>query len=368
VINKLLSHIIDELNLTYDDALSAIKETINKYSEEPEYAKKSKYLIDSLAKVNANRPENSSANFRISSLLKTLGYQVELSDIVDAENGKSGCKKVLINGIQHFIKPFSYIQKDGEIGINPKEPFLYKVLEYMNLGPETTLLIGGGSSFGGTAGLREGNYIMTKGEDLFFDGQIANYKMQREAIALNVEFYDYFKKDSKESAIELSCASLIKGLLSIGDVYPNNTENYGISKKDNKFKFIDHLPGNNGEFVDKGEELNARREQEYSPRTSMQSLCADPMYKGNLSDLSESHNKWKKFALAKEVNERVFGEDRLQNAINNAKNDILSHMEKRSDYFVENANEYLQEYINKIQKNIENYKQTEYAKSGGIGK
>jgi len=362
-ISELLSFSIDELKLGYDDVVSSIKEEIGQYQEQLDYGKKSKNIIDSLARVNASRPENSSSNLRISSLLKNIGHEVSPQNIADVGSGKSGCKSVTINGDKHFIKPFSYTRQNREIGINPREPFLYKVLEYMNLGPKTTFLIGGGSSFGVSAGIKEGNYIMTKGEELFFDGQIADHKTGREAKALNVEFYNNFKNSKKENAVDISCASLIKVLLSMGDVYPDNTENYGISTEGN-FKFIDHLPGNNGEFSGIHDEM--ARNQQYSPRTSMQNLCNDSSYKGNLSDLSESHNRWQKFTLSQEVNERVFGGNKLQKAITSALNDTLQVMRQKDNYFVEDAEVDLQGYIDKINTNIQKYKETEYAKRSGM--
>jgi hypothetical protein len=157
---------------------------------------------------------------------------------------------------------------------------------------------------------------------------------------------------------------------------PNNGENYGIFEQDGKIKFmfIDHTPGINGVFS--GNQLSEERIKQYSPRADIKERASSY---SNLSNLSESHNKWQKFFLAKEVNDRIFNGSStglsIDVAIEKAQKDINEIIDEYINNFAvfttEAGNEIdsqqkLQGYVNKIKKSIDNYRQTEYAKLGGV--
>jgi len=302
--------------------------------------------------------------------IKPTGMGKNSSFIVDTPDGRK------------FVKACGYglvglTTEDGSI--HPNELFLYKVLEYINFGPKTYFLMENGASgsikINSPSVVAHGNYIMTdEVPNLLLDTD------ETEQESINVEAYAKFKNSQrKEDAIEISAASLVKGLLSINDVYPNNGENYGLSEQKDrtKFMFIDHTPGINGVFS--GNNLSEEKINNYSPRTSMSAAISSRKNYGNLSDLSASHNRWQKHTLARDVHKRVFsGEDGalpINEAIQKAQKDINNIIEDYPENFSPfttetgeiSSQQKLQFYVDKISKNIENYMTTNYAKLGQSG-
>lgn len=339
-----------------------------------------KLIMDIANNVQANFVKNETHEKRIKEYLqKDFGYEEDEIIIKPTGLGKNSSFIVNTPNGKKFVKVCGYnlvglSTIDGKI--HPNELFLYKTLEYLNFGPKTNFLMHNRASGSLTTNsptvIAHGNYIMTDEVPNFF-----LYTNEQDKEKINTNHYMEFKNsNNKEDAVELSSAALLKDLLSISDVYPNNGENYGISKIDNKtkFMFIDHIPGTNGVFS--GENLEKDKIDQYSPREYIRSSDYS-----NLNDLSESYKKWQKFTLAKEVNKRIFegGENSkdIICAVNHAKKDIEGLIDKYPDNFAEftteSGNEIdsktkLQGYVNKITKNIENYKQTKYAKIGGLEK
>lgn len=326
--------------------------------------------------VQINNFKNETHEQRIMKCLKRdFGFSPSQIIIKPVGMGKNNSFFVITPDGNKYIKPCGY----GLVGLNtndgkihPNELFLYRILEYLELGPKANFLLQDNASgslyINSPSVIAHGNYIMTD--------EVPNLLLDTDENAqssINIQDYDQFiNTNLKSEAIELSIASLIKDLLSLSDVYPNNGQNYGIYKKNEngeyKFAFIDHIPGSNGIF---GYEVSEDRIHEYSPRTQMESFNKEKSY-GNLRDFSKNHNLWNKFSLTKDVNEKFFNEDSLINkAIIKAENDIIKLIDHYPNNFASfltidgkdiNSQVALRCYVNKIKFNIENYYKTDYAK------
>ena len=363
------------------DITTKLDELIKKYSNGNQDFRRS--ILNITKQVQANIGIDETHEFRIRKCLtQDFGYNDD--EIIIKPNGVGKNDSFIVDTPdgRKFVKVCGYSLvrlRTADGGIHPNELFLYKLLEYINFGPKTHFLMqnrASGSSLGVSASvIAHGNYIMTdEVPNLLLDTD------EKEQDSINVTAYTKFKNSqNREDAIEISAASLIKGLLSIDDVYPNNGENYGISEQKDrtKFMFVDHTPGVNGVFS--GNSLDEETINNYSPRTSMVAASSGKLY-GNLTDLSDSHNKWQKHALAGDVHTRVFaGEDGaipIIDAIQAAQKNINDLINRYPDNFAlfttETGNTIdskmkLQGYVNKIYQNIENYKTTNYAKLGQGG-
>jgi len=302
-------------------------------------------------------------NYRERKELERVASQlsIPIKSIEDVGEGVNCCRKFVKDGKTYYLKHFGYEEFDKEKGINPKEPFLYKVLEYIGLGPHAEFFIGSSTSYGSSANYLTTNYIMTTGEELHLDTR--NEK----------EFYAAFlDPKNMDHAVEITFAALIQVLLSLKDVFNENLKNYGITT-DNRFSFVDHLPGVNGPF-----DVHIPQIAEaYSPRTHLQNLLKDKQGISNLYNLKSFYNEQftdqtEKETFNKElnrrVNDRLFNGIReflsLESAIEKAHEDLKKMINEKSNYFVVDALTRLEEYIKKklIGKNLTYYKQSNYYK------
>ena len=108
-----------------------------------------------------------SKQYREPKELERIAHQlnIEIDSIEEVGIGDSGCRKFIKDGKTYYLKPFFYIEFNIDKGINPKEPFLYKVLEYIGLGPHTEFFIGSSTAYGSTSNYLRTNFIMTIGEE-----------------------------------------------------------------------------------------------------------------------------------------------------------------------------------------------------------
>ena len=232
--------------------------------EEKQKLKKWKTLCSSLSEFH-------SEHYREPEEADRIGHQLNVDFIKKVNIGVNSCKKIEKDGKTRYLKSFSYIEIPREQGINPKEPFLYKVLEYIGLGPHAEFIIGSSTSYGSNATILRTNYIMTTGEELHFD-------TPNEA-----EFYKAFL-DSKnmDNVVEITFAALIRALLSLRDVFQENQGNYGITN-DKRFLFIDHLPEDNDPF-------DSNILETYSPREHLQTLFKEKKGLSNLFNLKSIYD------------------------------------------------------------------------------
>lgn len=315
---------------------------------------------------------------RIKTFLKYKNIEIDEKDITINKQGKNESYIVKYNNKNYFIKTFggSILNlKTSDEKINPKEPLLYKILEYMNFGPKTTFLITSLSKSYSSMEMSSkilkiphGNYIMTEEVPYFLMDTIDNK-----------ENYEKFVNSKNiNNAIEISVACILRDLFGLADTFPENPFNYGISKQNDeydKFMFVDHIPTLNGYFS----ELNDDKIAQYSPRENMQIYTKD-MPDGNFKDLSQSYNHWKKYSLAKQVNDRIFNFSNNKNnmsiykAVEKAKiyvNELINNcrlnfteydgvnMSNDPDY----SHNILNFYCDKILKRIEFYRETNYGKT-----
>lgn len=394
------SNIDPDEKITSNSVAKLINLIITKFYKDPEFKYKMSYEITSILgeaikysntdflfqieimKISSNVQsviqKNETHELRIRKCLKRdFNYsQIELKAVGMGKNNAFFAKTPDGN---KYIKPCGY----GLIGLNtidgkihPNELFLYKLLEYLDFGPKVHFLLqenaSGSIYIYSPSVIAHGNYIMTD--------EVPNLLLDTDEMAqstINIKEYEQFiKSNMKLDAIELSLASLIKDLLSLSDVYPNNGQNYGLYKRNGmyKFVFIDHIPGSNGIFS--GVQFEKDKIKNYSPRTQMELFNKDKSY-GNLTDLSENHNMWNKYSLTKEVNERIFigigyNSVPINDAIQEAQDYILEIINKYPNnfatFYTENNKEINSEtvlrcYVNKIKSNIENYQRTNYAQN-----
>ena len=160
------------------------------------------------------------------------------------------------------------------------------------------------------------------------------------------------------NAVEITFAALIRILLSLRDVFSENLRNYGITN-DNRFLFIDHLPGVNGPF----DFYSKENVEIYSPRKHLQTLFKDKKGLSNLYNLksiydSQFNNQEEKEKFDEELNIRVNkrlcegipekGFLSLEDAINKANEDLKSILSEKDNYFLLNAEIILQNYTTYI--------------------
>jgi hypothetical protein len=250
-----------------------------------------------------------------------------------------------------------------EKGINPKEPFLYRVLEYIGLGPHSDFFIGSSTSYGSTANYLTTNYIMTTGEEIHLDTPD------------EAEFYKTFlDPKNMDHAVEITFASLIRVLLSLSDVFGENLRNYGITT--DRFLFVDQLPGVNGPFDFYDQQIL----DSYSPRTHLKQSFGKNKGLSNLFDLKSIYEKeGENFdkELNRRVNDRLFKGNQekgflpLESAIKKANEDVIKLINDNGIYFINGAIGRLQQYLVEklIGKNLTNYKKSNYYKRvlGSIG-
>jgi hypothetical protein len=313
---------------------------------------------------------------RIQTFLKNkFDTEIEEEDIKpNGDKGKNDGFIVNMDDKKYFIKTCAGKEvlglgnDDGKI--HPSELFVYKVMEYTGFGPKAQFLIQSYSSFGNSTKVAHGNYIMTE--------MVPNLHHDKEEE--KEVFARFISSDNKDSAVNLSSASLLSDLLSLIDVFAENPGNYGITteNKDSKLQFVDHLPGNNGYFGSVKGDVD--KLAQYSPRTRLQNRCKTTT-SVNLQDLSASHGKWEKLAIAKDVNKRIFG-DRddgtlpLGQAMQKAEKDIKSLMGQHPGNFTSktvhdmdyneielSSTKILDIYLRKINSNIATYEKTDYQKS-----
>ena len=362
-----------DFSVVVNDIMNRLKERGMFHNNNVDEKAKIERLNNLLHKAHSEIYRNSNELKRIANIL-----EIAVENVYEVNVGASGCKKFEKEGKTYYIKPFFYSEKVGEKGINPKEPFLYKVLEYIGLGPRAEFFIGSGTSYGSNVSFMKTNYIMTVGEVLHFD-DVKNKNEEK--------FYaNFLNPNNIDNMVEITFASLIQSLLSLADVFEENQGNYGITD-DNKFKFIDHLPGCNGLFDTKDD----RVAENYSPKQHLEDLYnPDPRLKGILFNEDKKpsflRNVKRKYSsvlkdkdvdkkIKQKVNERLFNgiPDRnilsLESAIEKAREDINTLIVSKEHYFIQNAKGELDKYISDklLGRNLANYKRTQYYLQSGIG-
>ena len=284
--------------------------------------------------------------------------------------------------------------------INPNELFLYKVLEYLDFGPRTNFLIRVHSSASLTDGgylsyIAYGNYIMTDEIPNFItDTKVVGDGEDKEQVPNSPEMFSAFiASHDKEDVIELSAALLIRDILSLQDTFYVNGENYGLARRQGdtdrfKFMFVDHLPGVNGALT----QLSEDKKKLYSPRlttkveieTDLSRYTQSIECHSNFSpsQLTTNLDKWVTKSVSQETHQRIFGKDgtKLEKALDMAKQDIFSLIEKYRDNFITSsayvirdaeiteervemtAEQTLSTRISGIKQKVRTYYETDYAK------
>lgn len=263
--------------------------------------------------------------------------------------------KVIIKEEEWFVKTFSKDLHTKGL-IDPNELFLYKILEYIELGPEVKFLIQlGSSSQGNLSSIITGNYIMTKS---------VPYDKEYDFFLDDEDCSDLIKtiSNQKEFASMMSSSIVVCDILSAYDVFGYNPYNYGITTNKNftdyNLKIIDHLPdANNGIFTN----LFYNKELSYSPRLKLYEKITgnNQIKKDNpiIKAAIESRKIYSKKEIEKDVSEKI--EKLLKtDVVNSAFKDIEKLIEIYSVNFVKNGLGLLKIYKEKIFRNIETYNKT----------
>jgi len=244
--------------------------------------------------------------------------------------------------------------------IHPNELLAYKVLEYTRLGPKTYFLISSGSSSYGHSSIYKGNYIMTedvaqKDSEFILDSELDDSHPAADL------------KATKKFAIEISVASLINDLLSLSDTFGMNTKNYGIvynnSTGEYAIQFIDHLPNARNGLFSVIKEFPKENNQ-YSPRRALGEHAFQSTFSFFTTMAQKSREAVGQDSIKSSVNSYIFDSSNshlsLPFALDKAKEEVLALIKSHKVNFIDNAAKELNSYLQRIEDNIEVYKQTAY--------
>ena len=295
---------------------------------------------------------------RVKNLLinNKIAPEVEIEIKENPDKGANDSFITKIKGETYYIKNCSddsNILGETKGKVHPNELFVYKVMEYSGFGPESEFLFGKYSSSGGCSSSYKGNYIMTKSLN----------EKDKNFLIDNEENQQEFKKalQNEDFSVDLSTASILNDLLSLTDTFGRNTRNYGLLIDNSKqktvysLKFVDHLPNaNNGLFS-----LSDFKPELYSPREVIQkkSNQLDTENYSAFKNLTDNRDLFKKVILDKKVNENL---SNFKEIINKAQENIKDLIKQHPENFIEKADDVLNSYFNKIEKNLEVYKRTTF--------
>ena len=281
------------------------------------------------------------------------------------------------NTIDYYAKTFSKDSSHANHGlIDPREAFVYKVLELVGFGPKCWFLLKSNSSSLGTISC--GNFILTKN----LNTQNADFLLDD---SKNENFFNQNILDINKFAIEFSAAAAINDILSLRDTFKNHGnyglvfdktycthsdetknqkklhEGSGISILENyKIMFIDHLPdAKNGVLSQlysyKTNSTDKYNANTYSPRESIINSN-----KSNFSALIKLAINSKKTINKKAIMNDVLHklqQNSLQKYLDEAKKYIASLINEHADNFCTDGDntaiDILDAYYNKIISNLE---------------
>ena len=256
--------------------------------------------------------------------------------------------------VKFYIKTFSNDSRlEAKGKIDPCEALVYKIMEYIELGPKTYFLIKSGSSSGGSSSIYAGNYIVT--EDLANDEKV----FMLDSVSNIEKFHQIYKEEN--FALNMQVASAVRDILSIWDTFNVNPSNYGMlidSKNSEEYgiKFVDHLPNATNGFFSKIND-GIKSIQGYSPRLRLQEEAQEQ--KKDMSPLIEcafaSRECYNKESLKIKLITRMLEENDLSKAVKRAKLDVEELIEEYGVNFVDHANIKLNTYVAKICQNIDTF-------------
>jgi hypothetical protein len=273
-----------------------------------------------------------------------------------------------------YVKTFSddFITLGRTKGkISPNEILNYKLLEYAGFAPKAYFLIALGSSSGGYSSIYQGNYIMT--EDAAQE-KGAEFILAADLSLNKNEIMDVLTADQENFAIQISSAFLINDLLSLSDTFGENYNNYGVvinqEKSQYSIQFIDHLPDKNKDLSQTIKALSLKKEA-YSPRSQLMTKEGENKKKVSqnvsaffVNVLAKNKTTIDRSKIKAAVNARVFDGGSFMGfdeALSRAKKETNKLIQKYTVNFVDNAEDVLDEYCDKIAANISAYQETEYS-------
>ena len=331
---------------------------INKVKEDQSTQNLLKTICTEMQNYLSNESDLIKGIDRVKNLLinNKIAPEVEIEIKENPDKGANDSFIAKIKGETYYIKNCSddsNILGETKGKVHPNELFVYKVMEYSGFGPEAEFLFGKYSSSGGCSSSYTGNYIMTKSLN----------EKDKNFLIDNEENQQEFKKalQNEDFSVDLSTASILNDLLSLTDTFGRNTRNYGLlidnskQKTEYSLKFVDHLPNaNNGLFS-----LSDFKPELYSPREVIQkkSNQLDTENYSAFKNLTDNRDLFKKVILDKKVNENL---SNFKEIINKAQENIKDLIKQHPENFIEKADDVLNSYFNKIEKNLEVYKRTAF--------
>jgi hypothetical protein len=395
--NKVLKELLDFFNKSKEDFdPSTFTYEVSELVRGTSNAKEIVTYIDKFKKIYSNDFASVTQKQLLEKFLKEKNNEYELDLNEDfsiqklPDDGHANAVYMISNHIidkndpktiDYYAKTFSKDSSHTSGGlIDPREAFLYKVLDLVGYGPKCWFLLKSSSSSMGT--MSGGNFILTK--NLSKEG--VNFLLDKEE---NKKLFEQALLDMRKFAIEFSAAAAINDILALRDTF-KNPGNYGlvfyensvlynaedkdqqecdeetkITKTENyKIFFIDHLPNaSNGILA----ELNSYKNRsdleynskQYSPRESViSSNMSNPSALIKLAKGSKDHGV-SKTAIINDVLYKLYNnsDEILKKQLNEAKECITYLINQHRDNFcseeTKTAFDILENYYQKILSNLE---------------
>lgn len=229
-------------------------------------------MCDEICCCKSRMTKESSQNASIASMLSVDISQLQRNASAGANGGVifTDC-----NGKRYYIKCFFDDPSLGACGkIDPNEPFIYKLLELMQLGPPAQFLIRLYST--AQESVVRSNYIMT--------ADVCNSEDNMEFFLDHVEHRPVFLEamQSEEVNVALCVLSTLNDFALLGDTFGANPNNYGLVRRTDRtglvsfgVMMVDHLPLSANTTFPPG---RFGISEPYSPRTSIQKRVDSPRF------------------------------------------------------------------------------------------
>ncbi len=296
----------------------------------------------------------------IMALMSLMNISDELAVEVNHNAGvNQGFVVSMKDGSKKFVKNFA--DDAATAGkIDPNELFVYKTMEYMQLGPVTQFLIHQYSIGHGTA--IHGNFIAT--DDL----NTAGWTFYLDS-SEHVDLFSRALSTSMIANVELSALSTINDVLLLSDTFGQNPGNYGLLHRidangadEYRFMVVDHLPfTNNATFPP----YRFSQGEVYSPRASVQkridfapARMDEEVALHRQRGLSHAPVELGRAAYPREqidraVYARLAG---LLDAVRRSLDDVMEVIDAHERSFCAGARDRVNDYVRVIQMNIEKLK------------
>jgi hypothetical protein len=286
------------------------------------------------------------------------------------EGGASKGFVVRFNGITVYVKEsMTYSASDKKI--NPKELFVYKVLEHAHFGPKTKFILKSYTTTG-RSGARIGYITTMDVEHTKFSAEKSKqftvdlFTLDEDDPEIEAEWVEAFADEAFRS--ELLSLSMLDDVLLLQDTFQDNPGNYGVLKITGpagltryKPRLIDHLPYSRRAETNgytfcytsrKDAQANFERKVLGSKRKhesrGKSTICGNLVEREPISFSTVAGNAYERLVTGKQGK----ASSSIQDAVRLAYEEISSLVQTNPTVFIESAQVKLAEYMAKIKGNL----------------